>query len=220
DPTNAKALKDAGFKIVCLANNHSLDYDRPALVETIAALERNGIPFAGAGRTKADAHRAVILNVKGLKVAFLAYLGLFPAILPEREGKPSVAMAEATAIRRDIAAVRSQVDFVIVSLHAGVERKRHHSSRQENIAHTMVDAGADMVIGHHPHVVQDFETYKGKPIFYSLGNFVFEPSASCRQEGGKHWSGMIRATLERGKPIVATFEELKLVGRQPRLNHN
>ena len=126
-------------------------------------------------------------------------------------------MAELMAVRRDISTLRPQVDFVIVSMHAGVERQFHHAARQEKIAHTMVDAGADLIIGHHPHVVEDVEIYRDKQIFYSLGNFVFDPSSRFKQEGGNHWSGMITATLERGKPIQAKLVELKIHGSQPRL---
>ncbi|HXG23747.1 MAG TPA: CapA family protein, partial [Chthonomonadales bacterium] len=87
----------------------------------------------------------------------------------------------------------------------------------QQIARAAIDAGADMVIGHHPHVVQDTEIYKGKPIFYSLGNFVFDPSPSFRRVGGRGWSAMVVATLEKGKAPQAKLVELLIVDRQPRL---
>jgi poly-gamma-glutamate capsule biosynthesis protein CapA/YwtB (metallophosphatase superfamily) len=215
-PRNAKALREAGFSVVSLANNHSLDYGKDALAETLGTLEFEKVKAVGAGRTIHQAHALRIVKVKGLRVGFLAYLGLFPPILPLRAQEPAVAMAEVEAVQRDVKAARPKVDILVVSMHAGKEYTFHHNSRQELIAHAAVDAGADMVIGHHPHVVQDSETYKGRPIFYSLGNFVFDPSPTFLRDGGKKWSGMVIAVLEKGKAPDARLVNLKIVDRQPR----
>jgi poly-gamma-glutamate synthesis protein (capsule biosynthesis protein) len=213
----ALALKEAGFDIACLANNHSLDYDKPALSETLKLLIEQGLKPVGAGNTLSEAHSLRITNVKGMKVGFLAYLGLFPSVVPLNQGEPGVAMADLDAIRRDVRSARKKVDSLIVSMHAGIEYTFKHSVRQQQIAHAAIDAGADMVIGHHPHVVQDTEVYKGKPIFYSLGNFIFDPSPQFLKDSGKRWSAMVVATLERGKSPVAKLVDLRIVDRQPRL---
>lgn len=218
-PENAAALREAGFRIVSLANNHSLDYGKDALAETIRTLERYGVRYVGAGRTMAEAHSLRIITVRGVRVGFLAYLGLFPPILPLRSNEPAVAMAEIDRLRAEVQAARPKVDVLIVSLHAGVEYTFRHSARQETLAHAAIDAGADMFIGHHPHVVQDTETYRNRPIFYSLGNFVFDPSPTFLREPDKPWSGMVVATLGKGKLPQARLIDLRIVDRQPRFKH-
>jgi poly-gamma-glutamate capsule biosynthesis protein CapA/YwtB (metallophosphatase superfamily) len=218
-PENAAALRDAGFRIVSLANNHSLDYGKEALAETTRTLERYGVRYVGAGRTLAEAHSLRIITVRGVRVGFLAYLGLFPPILPLRTGEPGVAMAELDHLRMEVQAARPKVDILIVSLHAGVEYTFRHSPQQETLAHAAIDAGADMFIGHHPHVVQDTETYRNRPIFYSLGNFVFDPSPTFLREPEKPWSGMVVATFEKGKPPHVRLIPLRIVDRQPRFKH-
>ncbi len=217
-PRGALALKEAGFQVVSLANNHSLDYGKPALAETLRLLDKQGLKPVGAGNTLAEAHALRIVNAKGMRIGFLAYLGLFPAVVPLRSNEPGVSMADLGAIRRDVTAARKKADFLIVSMHAGVEYTFKHSARQQQIAHTAIDSGADMVIGHHPHVVQDTETYKGKQIFYSLGNFVFDPSPTFLKDGGHRWSAMVVATFERNKPPKARLIDLRIVDRQPRLS--
>jgi poly-gamma-glutamate synthesis protein (capsule biosynthesis protein) len=216
-PRHAKALRQAGFDIVSLANNHALDYGKAALAETVRHLEKSGIVAVGGGRTLEAAHRLRVISVRGLRVGFLAYLGMFPSILPLRAKEPGVAMAELARVRRDVRAARERVDVLIVSMHAGKEYTFKHSARQQSIARAAVDAGADMVIGHHPHVVQDTEIYKDRPIFYSLGNFIFDPSPRFLKDGGTRWSAMVVATLEKGRRPEARLVDLRIVDRQPRL---
>lgn len=215
-PENVRALKQAGFTVVSLANNHSLDFGKEALSETLVNVRNSGIVPVGAGMSIRSAHALRIVTVRGLRVGFLAYLGLFPSVVPLTADTPAVAMAELDAVTRDVKAARNTVDVLIVSMHAGKEYTFTHAARQEAIAHAAVDAGADMVIGHHPHVVQDSEVYRGKPIFYSLGNFIFDPSPSFLRDGGKRWSAMVVATLEKGRSPDAQLVDLKIIDRQPR----
>jgi len=215
-PENVRALKQAGFTVVSLANNHSLDYGRDALAETITHVRDAGIVPVGAGMSIRSAHSLRIITVRGLRVGFLAYLGLFPSVVPLTADKPAVAMAEMEAVTRDVGAARAKVDVLIVSMHAGQEYTFTHAARQQQIAHAAIDAGADMVIGHHPHVVQDSEVYRGRPIFYSLGNFIFDPSPTFLREGGRRWSAMVVATLEKGRAPDAQLVDLRIVDRQPR----
>ncbi len=216
-PRAALAVAEAGFDVVSLANNHSLDYGKAALAETVEHLRRHGVLPVGGGKTLAEARALRIVKRRGLRVGFLAYLGLFPSILPLRSGEPGLAMAELSFIRHDVRAARKRVDVLIVSMHAGKEYTFRSTARQKQIARTAIDCGADMVIGHHPHVVQEMEIYRGRPIFYSLGNFVFDPSPTFLRDGGKGWSAMVVATLTRGKPPRARLVDLRIVDGQPRL---
>ena len=214
-PRGALALKEAGFHLISLANNHSLDFGKPALAETLGYLRQQGITAVGAGRTMREARRLHIVNKNGLRIGFLAYLGLYPSVVKLTANQPAVAMADLGPLKREIREARKRVDFLLVSLHAGKEYTFIHTPRQAEIAHTAIDAGADMVIGHHPHVVQDIENYRGKQIFYSLGNFVFNPSPTFLKDQGRRWSAMVVARLEKGQPAEAEMVDLRIVDRQP-----
>jgi poly-gamma-glutamate capsule biosynthesis protein CapA/YwtB (metallophosphatase superfamily) len=214
-PRGAIALREAGFDVISLANNHSLDYGKPGLSETLANLHREGILAVGAGNTISSARRLRILKRNGLRIGFLAYLGLFPSIVKLTSREPAVAMADIDAVRREVRSARKRVDFLIVSMHAGKEYIFKHSPRQQEIAHAAIDCGADMVIGHHPHVVQDSEIYRSKLVFYSLGNFVFDPSPTFLKDRGKRWSGLVIATLEKRSDIQAKMIDLRIFDRQP-----
>ena len=216
-PARARALKSAGFDIVSLANNHAWDYGKPAIRETVDAVRRAGLLCAGAGADLADAHALRIITVRGKRVGFLAYLGMFPALLPMRAREPAIAMGPPDVVSREVAAARRQVDFLIVSIHAGVERSKRPSARQRAIAQAAVDAGADVVLGHHPHVMQPMETYRGKPIFYSLGNCVFPVSAQMASEGGKGWMGMAVIRLRSEAAPEGRLIELELHAGRPGL---
>ncbi len=217
-PRGALALSEAGFDVVSLANNHALDYGKAALAQTVEHLQNAGVIPVGGGGTLAEARRLRVVKVRGLRVGFLAYLGMFPCILPLRAGEPGLNMADLPRLKREVAAARKQVDALVVSLHAGVEQARKPSSRQRQIARAAIDAGADLVIGHHPHVVQPVETYRGKPIAYSLGNFVFGASPSSLKDGGRGWSAMLEATLAKGRAPKVRLVNLLIVDCQARLD--
>ncbi|HZT44260.1 MAG TPA: CapA family protein [Chthonomonadaceae bacterium] len=208
-PDGALALRESGFTIVNLANNHAWDYGRAALLETVRRLHAAGVQTVGAGPNAAAAHRLCILQKKGLRIGFLAYLGLLPALLPESSNAPCLSMASVEAIRSEVMAARPQVDVLIVSLHAGQEGDPLPTARQKAFAEAAIDAGADLVIGHHPHVVQPLEMYKGKPICYSLGNFVFSTT-------GRGTGAMLDATLSPHN-VQARLIRLRLYGAQPQL---
>jgi poly-gamma-glutamate synthesis protein (capsule biosynthesis protein) len=208
-PRTARALADAGFDIVSLANNHAWDYGRAAMLETVQRVEQAGVRTVGAGSNRAEAHQLRILKRKGMRIGFLAYLGLIPALLPESNREPSLAMAHVDTIRKEVQAARDKVDILIVSLHAGQEGATKQTPRQKSFATAAIDAGADLVIGHHPHVVQSLARYKGKYIAYSLGNFVF--SAAGRGSGS-----LLEVTLAPDGAIRATQRLLNLSGAQPK----
>ena len=216
-PRGALALAEAGFDVVSLANNHALDYGKTALSDTIDHLTEQEIVVSGGGKSLEEAHALRIVTVRGVRVGFLSYLGLFPSILPLTSDEPALAMAELPLVKRDVRAARPLVDLLVVSMHAGKEYRFKHSARQRQIARTAIDAGADAVIGHHPHVVQDSEVYRGKPIFYSLGNFIFDPSPTFLRDRGRRWSAMVELQFTPGQPLVSRLVDLRIVDRQPRL---
>ncbi|MBI1886331.1 MAG: CapA family protein [Chloroflexi bacterium] len=178
----AEGLAQAGIDIVSLANNHALDYGLTALADTRAALAAAGVLYAGAGGNEAGARAPVIVGRKGLRLAFLAYVntpsdsgsGFDVSGTAATAGRAGVAWATAEAVAADVAAARGQADIVIVSLHTGPEYQEPPSPLQVEVARAAIDAGAALVLGHHPHVLQGIERYKRGLIIYSLGNFVFD----------------------------------------------
>ena len=164
------------FDALALANNHSGDYGPLAFAEMLDLLERQGIAYFGGGRNLAAAHKPLIVERKGLRIALLSYNEFFPRSFEADFDKPGIAWSEDEQVRLDIRTARStyHADLVIPVMHWGWEHERMASERQRQLARVMIDASADAVVGGHPHVTQDVEQYQGKPIIYSLGNFVFD----------------------------------------------
>ena len=208
EPESAVVLKRNGFTIVSQANNHAWDFGRDALLDSVRIVRATGMRTVGAGANLDAAHSLQILEANGLKIGFLAYLGLIPALIPESHTLPCLAMASEARITLDVTAAKRKVDFLLVSLHAGQEGVAEPTPRQRRFAKAAIDAGADMVIGHHPHVRQALVFYKGRPIAYSLGNFVFSPA-------GRGSGALLKATLYPDKHITAELIPLSLSGGQP-----
>ncbi len=209
-PRRTSVLAEVGFKMVSVANNHAWDFGREALSDTVNNVRRVGVQTVGAGTNRWEAHALQILTVRGVRVGFLAYLGLWPPLLPEAKNAPSLSMATVPVIRHEVRAARPLVDVLIVSLHDGKENSPTPNAHQKELARAAIDAGADLVIGHHPHVVELMERYHRKVICYSLGNFVFSTT-------GRGSGAMLEATLDRTGCQAARLVPLYLVGPQPRL---
>lgn len=181
-PERLGLLADAGIDVVSVANNHIMDYGEEALLDTLSHLDEHGISYVGAGPGLKEARMGRILEVNGLKVGFLAYSDfhdIFWSVFERKtfgagEGKPGIAPALPYYMEEDIKRLKRTADFVIVSVHWGVEYSPMPDGAQIARAHAAIDAGADVVLGHHPHVLQPFEAYEGGLVFYSLGNFVFD----------------------------------------------
>jgi poly-gamma-glutamate synthesis protein (capsule biosynthesis protein) len=197
DPRVVEGLTFAGFDVVSVANNHMWDYSRDAYNDTLSILEKNDIGHAGGGNDFTQAHTAIVKDMNGTKVAFLAYTNLLPQFLGKIDAKPSVAFPDEAQMVSDIALAKRRADIVVVSFHFGDEYATTHNAYQENIAHAAVDAGASLVVGHHPHVVEDVEQYKGVYILYSLGNFVFDQNFSDDTK-----RGLIAEVAVKNKKIV------------------
>lgn len=173
-PDALAALREAGVNMVTLANNHTLDYGRVALADTFENLRCQGIDYMGAGHNEKEANQPLIINKNNLRIGFLAYT-VFPTYgVSHDPRRVSVARPlKQSLVRQRIKQLKSQVDLVIVSFHWGWEFHTKPSVLQRQWAHIAINAGADLILGHHPHVLQTRERYKGKLIVYSLGNFVF-----------------------------------------------
>jgi poly-gamma-glutamate synthesis protein (capsule biosynthesis protein) len=173
EPKAAAALKKAGFAVLTMANNHMLDYGEAGLIETISILDRHGIRHNGAGTSLSEARKATIIDCNGCKVAFLSYSLTYPEAFYARGRQAGTAPGYPLFYERDISRAKADADYVIVSFHWGREGETAPQAYQVATARHAVDAGADVVIGHHPHVLQGIESYKNSLIFYSLGNFTF-----------------------------------------------
>ncbi|HID39272.1 MAG TPA: CapA family protein [Calditrichaeota bacterium] len=174
-PEYVHLLQAGGIDIVTLANNHIYDFGKEGLYDTIRILDKGKIKHVGAGINLAAARKPVIFVKKGIRLAYLAYYGLgrHSDSHPATEDSAGTALRCLNYIADDIARVRDSVDVIIINFHWGIEKQNYPGADQLAFAHAVIDAGADFIIGHHPHVLQGIEKYKGKLIAYSLGNFIF-----------------------------------------------
>jgi len=176
-PETAAALKDAGFGVLTLANNHILDYKEEGLIDTLQRLDEAGLKHAGAGADDKGAATPAIVDIRGMKVVVLAASDVVPKGFEAGPEKPGIlSMKSAGKFLKLIRKTRKDNPdaLLVLSLHWGAEATETPIERQETLAHRFIDAGADMILGHHPHRMQGVEFYKGRPIFYSLGNFLFD----------------------------------------------
>ncbi|MCX8033060.1 MAG: CapA family protein [Thermoleophilia bacterium] len=175
-PALIDGLVHAGIDMVSLANNHALDWGPSALLDTFTRLEQAGICYAGAGKDAKQAASPAILVTPAGTVAFFAFTNILPGGFAATKSSPGVnpLLTETKAMRTSIGTWRKKVDYVIVSFHWGTEYKFSPDALQQQLAHQAIDAGADLVLGHHPHVIQGLEVYKDRLIVYSLGDFVWD----------------------------------------------
>lgn len=197
-PESINALKYLNFSIVSLGNNHINDFGEGGIIETTKILKDNNILFFGAGRDLNGASKEAIIERNGLKISFLGYT-------TDEEHVKSIIAGPNTAgcvfydfekIKEDIEGVRNKSDIICISLHWGYEHYTYPSPEQIELAHKIIDAGAQIIIGHHPHVIQGFERYNKGLIFYSLGNFFF-PNVYDKSGFLHKWS------KENNKSIIA-----------------
>jgi poly-gamma-glutamate capsule biosynthesis protein CapA/YwtB (metallophosphatase superfamily) len=185
-PEAVVGLQFSNFKIVSLANNHSFDYGAEALSQTFEILEKAGIEYVGAGRDFEEAFLPKVIKTKNKKFCFLAFTNLGGKFWRPKEAKPGLAYIEKPEeIEPFLKEAKKSCDFVIVSLHAGVEYSKEPDDFQLNFAKKAFEAGANLVIGHHPHVLQKLFRYQEGYFVSSLGNFIFDQSFSKdTMEGG------------------------------------
>lgn len=176
DPRGVDGLADAGFDFVSLANNHVLDYGPEALEDTVSLLDGADIGHAGAGSDESAAWEPATVERRGAKVAFLSFSHILPAGFIATDSRPGLARGRGNmdAVAGAIEEAAQTHDYVLVSFHWGVEYTDHATADQVKDAHRAIDAGADMVLSHHPHVIQGVEFYEDGLIAYSTGDFVFD----------------------------------------------
>jgi poly-gamma-glutamate capsule biosynthesis protein CapA/YwtB (metallophosphatase superfamily) len=183
EPEIAGALIGSGINLVTLANNHSMDFGGEALTETMAHLDNAGIAWIGAGENLSEARKMALYTIKGKKIAFLGYSLTHPDDFFAGRNRPGTTPGFENIIVADISRARQQADYVIVSFHWGTEGRSDLQPYQRKVAHKAIDAGADVIIGHHPHVLRGIERYKTGIVFYSLGNFVFASKGKTADAG-------------------------------------
>ncbi|MFN4216474.1 MAG: CapA family protein [Brevinematales bacterium] len=167
-------ITNAGIDVVSLANNHAMDYGAEAMLEMKEHLKAHGILFAGAGRNWEEAIQPVIITQKGITLGILCAGFQKPENLIATLDRPGTAGLRWKKILSMVRRLRQEVDYLVFFVHWGWEYAVSPlDSEQVSNAYAIIDAGADVIVGHHPHIIQAFEIYKGKPIFYSLGNFLF-----------------------------------------------
>jgi poly-gamma-glutamate capsule biosynthesis protein CapA/YwtB (metallophosphatase superfamily) len=180
-PEGAQSLKDANVLVVSTANNHAFDYGFKGLTETIGNLELAGVQFVGTSVESVGTSTPAIVERKGIRIGFLAYTQFVNLKGP---WSGHIALFEHERARQEIQSLRPQVDLILVSYHAGAEYVDKPSGRLRKDFEFLVDCGADIVVGHHAHYPQGVELYRGKLIFFSLGNFVFyQPQLEWTQFG-------------------------------------
>lgn len=172
-PKFASGLPQGGIDVVTLANNHTMDYGETGLISTFETLDRVSIHYSGAGQNKQQAHQPVVVEAQGRRIAFFGYSMTFPTEFYAGDDSAGTAYPEPDLMAANISMWDDSVDFVVASFHWGAEKRETPKDYQITFAHLAIDSGADLVLGHHPHVLQGLEVYKNRLIAYSLGNYVF-----------------------------------------------
>jgi hypothetical protein len=209
-PELAESLADAGINVVTLANNHLVDCGRAGVLETLGALERAGIARVGAGSNTHDAHAPAIFEAEGVRLGVLGYY--WNRRCAATDTLPGSAMDLAEHLEADIRALRPRVDRIVATFHWGIPYQREPLVEDRQKARLAVELGADAVIGHHPHVIQPFEIHRGKPIFYSVGNFAFG-------SGNSRGEGLLLGLRFESRRTLVIVHPLYVKNRDPRIDY-
>ena len=214
-PEGAGSLALAGFDVVSTANNHAWDYGKKALFETMDHLDRAGVRYVGTGRDRASAYQPLVIDKDGFRLAMLAVTDIWnQGLLKNHPGADYVAGADRDGLAAAVRSLRADpsIDAIAVSYHGGCEYITEPITRTKEILRAAIDAGADVVIGHHPHVAQGVEWRGGRPILYSLGNLLM------RMHSNHAWTGMsylARIRLARGAPPALEACPYRIHGVDP-----
>jgi poly-gamma-glutamate capsule biosynthesis protein CapA/YwtB (metallophosphatase superfamily) len=182
-PRDLRIVRAAGITVVNIANNHVWDYGRDGFLDTLKYLEKDGWTYVGGGRDRAAAEEVRLFEFEGLTVGIVGLTSTHPEAGWAGKNKPGVAYSDFDRMGGIVGRAKARCDVLVVSFHGGTELADDANDIQKAVAHAAIDAGADLFLGHHPHVIQPIELYKGKPILYSLGNFLFvSPTPTTRPE--------------------------------------
>ncbi len=212
DPKYISFLSDLSVDIVTLANNHMLDFGRSPLTETLNTLDQAGIAHVGAGENLEEAKALKTFEIHGKTIGFLGASRVIPtASWSASETRSGLFTTyDPTDLVEEIKKAEELCDFTVVYVHWGIELNTRPEEYQKTLARQYIDAGADAVIGSHPHVLQGIEYYQGKPIFYSLGNFIFS--------NGTYESVLVSLTIEEEEigirlfPCISEANRMRLLG--------
>lgn len=219
NPLAVEGLKLANFSLLSLANNHSINQGRQGIVDTRDVLEENDIKFLGAGLNEEEARNAEILKVKDHDFAFLAYAYPqdYSVATNNRAGIADMDIAKMEKDIENLKGMDDKPDLIVVLMHAGIEYVLEPNWQQKAFAKAAIEAGADLVVGHHPHWPQVFDFYQEKPIIYSLGNFVFDQMWSKETQQGLLlkvvWQGGIKS-LELIPSKIYDYGQVKILNRE------
>jgi len=216
-PELVSVLLAGGVGAVSLANNHLMDYGPVGVLDSLATLDSAHLPHFGAGRNLAEARRPAIIERRGVRIALLGYFflgdhNIEPEALIATEDAPGVAGHHSNVelmermLREDVALARSQADLVIPFFHWGREGNHVPEAYQIRLAHAAIDEGAAAVLGSHPHVLQGMELYRGAPIVYSLGNFVFGGNWNPKEKEG----ALFKSTFSRTGYLASEVIPLRI----------
>ena len=178
DPSVIPALKGAGISVLSVANNHEGDWGRDAYTDTLNRLNENEISYTGGGLNKAEAEQPIIIEKNNLKIGYLAFSDVGPTGMGATDTNAGILLTNNPYFDTIIRNASKQVDYLVVSFHFGDEYQTKHNARQEFLAHRAIDDGAKIIVGSHPHVIEDTEVYKNSFIAYSLGNLIFDQKFS------------------------------------------
>ncbi|KWW17421.1 MULTISPECIES: CapA family protein [Peribacillus] len=217
--SGVKAVKDAGFSVMTLANNHMMDFEEQGLLDTIDQFKRTDMDFVGVGKNTAEAKASIdYADVNGVRVATLGFTDVYGKDAVPTDTQAGILNSNPDLLFEMIGkakdAKQGNADLVVVNMHWGQEYSTSATLRQKDLAKAVIDAGADIIIGHHPHVLQSFDVYKDGIIFYSLGNFIFDQgwtrtkdSAMVQYhlaEDGKASIDVVPLQIEEATPRPAT----------------
>lgn len=210
DPDNVKLLKEIGTDIVSLANNHSFDYGEDGLLDTFDTLKNAGIPYVGAGKDIEEASATYYCELDGVKIAYVSStrVELYELTRGATETQPGVFRTvdddQVEFLYDKVREAKENADYVIVYIHWGDEFVTYIDEFQSNTGNNLIDAGADVVIGDHPHCLQGIKYYKGKPILYSMGNYWFRSCSGDTMLAELHLTGT-RDNIETKLQLVPAY---------------
>ncbi len=204
-------IKESGFDLVSLANNHTMDYGRAGLFDTFANIKASKLVYIGAGRNEAESYAAKTVKVKGKTIKIIAFSNVLPT--PDWYATSNKSgISNGYNQSKVVAAIKKAhigADYVFVYIHWGTEKVNRPDADEKAYARKMIDAGADAIIGSHPHVLQGFEYYKGRPIAYSLGNFLFPEYV----KGSTAQTGILHITCQ-DKKVTMRFSSYVINNNQ------
>lgn len=211
---SVNVLKDNGFTLVNLANNHLADFCADGVMSTVNTLKKVGLKYVGAGQNITEANQYDLQEVNGVKIATVSVSDIVPKNFSASDSKAGIATTKTARYYNAVREASQNADLVIVNIHWGVEYALNQSERQEELARNLINFGADIVIGSHPHVLQPVEKYKDGIIFYSMGNFVFDQGWSRTKDSmalnyfvdkdGNCSFEMIPIRIKNGYPTVTS----------------